>query len=83
MNPFEWRRKEQLALILGAVVGIPLGMVLGYFLYAAGSGAAGAISLGSWLFNWSFHPSRFFGWGLFGGVVGASIVYISHLVRSN
>ncbi len=38
MNPLEWERKHQIALILAAIVGAALGVVLGYFVFAAGGG---------------------------------------------
>jgi hypothetical protein len=82
MNPLRWPCEKQAALLLAALIGAPLGMLFGYFLYATGSGAGGAIPLGAWLFDWSYHPSRFFGWGAFGTLTGASIVYISQLMRS-
>jgi hypothetical protein len=83
MNPFGWSREGQMALVLAAVLGAPFGMLVGYFAYAVGTGAGGAISFGPWLFDWSYHPSRFFGWGAFGAIAGASFVYISRIARLN
>ncbi len=82
MNPLAWRREHQITLILAAIVGVPFGVLFGYFLHATGSGASGAYPLGMWLRDWEYHPSRFFGWGTFGALAGAAIVYISHLARS-
>jgi hypothetical protein len=77
MNPFTWRLEHRIALALAFVVGAALGVVLGYLLYASARGADGALSFHYWL----KHPLRFAGlwWGLFGGVVGAAIIYIKRL----
>ena len=36
MNPLEWERKHQIALILAAIVGAALGFVLGYIVFHYG-----------------------------------------------
>jgi len=77
MNPLRWSRPHQIALLLAAAVGVALGPLIGYGIYAVGSGAAGAMSFGFW-FDPAWRPGVLL-WPLFGSAISAAIVYISHL----
>jgi hypothetical protein len=77
MNPLNWSREHQLAMLIAAVIGAALATVLGYLVYASGWGE-GAVPFESWLW-------RVFGgpiwWALFGAVIGGAIVFVRNLLR--
>jgi hypothetical protein len=89
MNPLRWKRELQVALILAATIGVPLGIILGHI-------TTGGTTWELWSrapndYNWPpfywmktyWGPLTFFWWGLFGASVGAGIVYLIELLRSN
>ncbi len=86
VNPFRWHREHAIALVLaialGCVCGVGLGYVVSgdYFKYYIGSprGPFAAYLLGPgnvWPYDW-----RSFKWGLFGAIVGGTLVYIRQLL---
>jgi hypothetical protein len=72
MNPFTWRREHQVALLLGAVLGIVAGLLVG-FMY---NGIHYA-TLGTWLGGGS--PFR---WAVLGALVGFGVIYMQRLTRA-
>ncbi len=93
MNPLQWKREHQLALLLTVAIGTGIGVAFGYTVHRGG------YSFGSWLINnlpyyrdgncWgnncpsNWHLPRYygaFGWGIFGGCIGAAIIYINRLI---
>ena len=78
MNPINWKREYQVALALSAAVGIPIGAIVGYMLYATGYGSD-SVSWGYWI----SHPIDMSGlwWMLTGAIICASISYIRMLMR--
>lgn len=80
MNPITWTRHQQIALALTMLIGIVLGIVVGYGVYAAGRGADGAGSFSYWLFSsYRFKGSGLL-WGLTGGSIASSLFYIRLLL---
>jgi hypothetical protein len=43
MNPLLWKRDHQLAAVLLAVIGAPLGIIVGYFADATTAGPSGFV----------------------------------------
>ncbi len=78
MNPLQWKKEHQVALVLAVVVGTALGVVLGYLVYATGRGAAGGIRWSYWINS----PLGYGGlwWGAFGALVGGALVYLKILL---
>jgi hypothetical protein len=79
MNPLRWKREHQVALAVAALIGAFVGPLVGYALYAAGSGAEGAIGLNYWF------TGRRIGnllWAIPGAAIGAGIVYALRLARA-
>jgi hypothetical protein len=74
MNPLQWRSGHQVALLLGVVVGIALGFVTGYMHHDIHFENAAALSI--YLTKGS--PLR---WGVFGALVGGTIIYIRQLLH--
>ena len=73
MNPLQWRSEHQLALLLGAVVGIALGFVTGYMHHN--------IHLHDGSFSIYLTGGSALRWGVFGALVGGTIVYIQQLLH--
>lgn len=73
------RAKVGIALAIAAIVGAALGIILGYFVSAAGSGAGGFPSFGDW-FDLRFHPGILW-WAVFGIAVGVGIPFVGWLLR--
>jgi uncharacterized membrane protein YdcZ (DUF606 family) len=71
MNPLAWRHEHQLALLVATVVGVIVGLAVGY-MYHHVQYATSQV----WLMSWS--SGR---WAVLGGVVGAAIVYVRQLAR--
>jgi hypothetical protein len=74
MNPLQWRRKHQVALLLGVVVGIALGFVAGYMHHDIRFENAAAFS--TYLMGGSALR-----WGIFGALIGGTITYIQQLLH--
>jgi hypothetical protein len=68
------------ALAIAAIVGAALGIIVGYFVSAAGAGAGGFPSFGGW-FDLRYHPGNLW-WGAFGALVGAAIAFVAWLLRA-
>lgn len=80
MNPINWKREHQIALVLALIIGAVIGLVTGYIAYASSSGASGGVSFSYWVDN----PIRYAGlwWGLGGAGVGAAVLYIKRLTSN-
>jgi hypothetical protein len=74
MNPLKWRSEHQLALVLGAVLGIGLGFVAGY--------AYHGISFSSGNLSPYLTGGSAFRWGIFGALVGGTAIYIRQLLHA-
>ena len=72
MNPLRWRHEHQVALLLGAVLGIAMGLLV-WFLH---NGVQYA-TLRETIWTWST-----FRWGVFGALIGAAIVYVRQLLHT-
>ena len=78
VNPALWKREHRAALVLTTAIGICLGLVVGYLAYATGSGDERAAPFTHWI-DYSFDSGIW--WGLFGGTMGAAIIYVVQLLR--
>lgn len=80
MNPLDWKREHQIALGLAIVIGAAVGVILGYFTYAAASGFDGGVSFGDWV----RHPVRYawLWWGIFGAAIGVGVLYFRRLTSN-
>jgi hypothetical protein len=80
MNPITWTRDHQIALVIAIILGALIGVIVGYFAYAATAGMDGAVSMGAWL----HHPlRRGAGWsaGLGAGIVGGAFCCLRLALR--
>ena len=73
MNPLNWRRPHQMALLLGAVLGIALGFITGYM--------HENVHYANPTFSLYLTGGSAFRWGLFGAIVGATVIYIQQLMH--
>ena len=80
MNPLKWKREHQIALVLGIIVGVSLGLVLGYLVYATNTEAEDGYRFGSWMRQGISRGAHW--WGLFGGAIGASVVSLKRLLSN-
>lgn len=71
MNPLTWQREHQVALLLGIVLGIGLGLLVG-FMYEGFHYA----TVESWKIGSRFR------WGILGALVGACVILIQQLLRT-
>jgi len=78
MNPLNWTSNEKIAAVLFVTIGVITSVIVGYFVYAIGSGAEGASSFGSWI----DHPIRRGGiwWALTGAGICLAVIYIQRLL---
>jgi hypothetical protein len=76
MNPIRWSKGYKAALILALAIGISGGIILGYLVYATGSGADGAISFKYWI-----NRSGVYLWGIWGAAISVALIFIKHLTR--
>ena len=74
MNPLQWRSEHQVALLLGVVVGIALGFVAGYMHHDIRIDNTAAFS------NYLTKGSAL-RWGVFGALIGGTIIYIRQLLH--
>ena len=80
MNPTTWTRHQQIALALTILLGVVLGITVGYVVYASGRGAGGALSFSYWLeLSFRFRRAGIW-WGLTGGGVASALFYIRLLL---
>lgn len=86
MNPLNWRREHQVALLLGGAIGIATGLVVGYmfesywslFAVLATAGSSGPPrTVETWLGSGSS-----FRWGVFGALLGGAIIYTRQLLHA-
>jgi len=73
MNPLNWRRPHQMALLLGAALGIALGFITGYM--------HENVHYANPTFSLYLTGGSAFRWGLFGAIVGATVIYIQQLMH--
>jgi len=74
MNPLKWRREHQVALALGAAMGICVGLVIGY-IYNDVHFANATLPL-------FLEGGSGFRWGVFGALVGGCTIYVRQLLRA-
>jgi hypothetical protein len=72
INPLTWRREHQLALIVAAIIGVIIGLAVGY-MYHRVQFATSSL----WFWSWSS-----FRWAAIGAIIGAAVVYIRQLVHA-
>ncbi len=70
MNPLKWRLEHQAALVLGAAVGIVIGLLIG-FIY----NGVHYVTLSQWL-GWSA-----FRWAVLGALLGGATIYMRELLH--
>ena len=78
VNPLQWRREHQLALLVFALVGLALGFAFGY------ARDPHQVTFLDWLIHALNPQYPGFGgawWGIFGALVGAASVYAAMLLR--
>jgi hypothetical protein len=78
MNPLEWKREHQIALVGAIIVGFALGLAFGYARDTHFSG------FGEWLItalNPNYPGTTGTGWSIFGALIGAAIAYVVQLMR--
>ena len=75
MNPFQWRREHQVALLVAAVVGAVVGTLIVYVT----TPVSNHIFM-NWLANKAWPDTFWF--ALVGSSVGAGIVYVWQLLRA-
>lgn len=73
MNPLQWPRHAQIGLLVAIAVGAALGVLVGFFVANAGTGAEGGISFRYWLRSRYGYP---YPWAAFGAAIGAGVVFI-------
>jgi uncharacterized membrane protein len=73
MNPITWRREQQAALIIGAILGAVIFVVVGLMYRGLNYGSLSSQYL------WSASTIR---WAILGLLVGGAMVYLSKLLRS-
>lgn len=73
MNPLNWRRPHQMALLLGAVLGIALEFITGYI--------HENVHYANPTFSLYLTGGSAFRWGLFGAIVGGTVIYIQQLMH--
>jgi hypothetical protein len=71
MNPLKWRREHQVALVLGALIGVAVGLAIG-FIY----NGVHYVTLFPWLAGGSALR-----WGVFGALVGGATIYMRQLLH--
>jgi hypothetical protein len=94
MNPMNWRREHQLALLLGGAIGIATGLLIGYMYYglwsmyvgilhaiAATAGKAPGPPRVDGVVAWLGSGSSF-RWGAFGALVGGAAIYTRQLLHA-
>ena len=74
MNPLQWRSEHQVALLLGVMLGIALGFLAGYMHHDIRIDNAAAFS------NYVTKGSAL-RWGVFGALIGGTIIYIQQLLH--
>jgi predicted ABC-type sugar transport system permease subunit len=72
MNPSTWRREDQVALLLGTVLGIVAGLLVGYIQHDIH-----IVTLQQWFSGWSSIR-----WAVFGALFGAGLIYVQVLLRA-
>ena len=92
MNPMNWRREHQVALLLGGAIGIATGLLVGYMydglwsmyfgIHAAIAATPGnvpparVLGVAAWLGSGSI-----FRWAAFGALVGGAAIYTRQLLH--
>ena len=79
MNPFNWERRHQIALVLALIIGAAAGIILGYFVYAVPRGADGGLRFSYWVERPIRRGALY--WALFGACIGIALIYVRRLTR--
>lgn len=86
MNPLNWRREHQVALLLGCAIEIAIGLLIGYMyvglwtMYVATATAGRAPGPPRTIMEWLDSESGF-RWGAFGALIGGAAVYTRQLLH--
>ena len=73
MNPFAWKHEHQLALLLGALIGIVVALVADLIYHSPHHyGTYGQIV-------WGYSGFR---WGVLGALVGSGVIYVRQLLHT-
>jgi len=91
MDPLNWRREHQVALLLGVAIGIAIGLLIGYMydglwsmfvgIRVAMSATAGNVPPAKAVAAWLGTGSSF-RWGAFGALVGGAAIYTRQLLHA-
>jgi hypothetical protein len=77
MNPLGWKREHQIALAGATLLGFAIGIA---YAYAKGN----SLHFSDWLY-YAFNPRYLnfgeFGWGIFGAIIGAAVIYMAQLMK--
>lgn len=79
MNPMDWKREHQTALLIAAVIGAVLGAMVSFILGQSVSSQT-TTPFGWWL---DHQLSKSWGWIPFGALLGAGIVYVRQLLNKS
>jgi len=71
VNPFKWKREHQVALSLGAFIGLLVGPIIGFAV--SGNGA-------SWDY-WVWQLDKTAPWAVFGALIGVAVIYTFEMAR--
>ena len=75
MNPLNWRREQQLALIIAAIIGLMLGEFCGFALTSDGE------RFGLWVFWYGYSSFGGFMGSIVGALIGLTTAYVARLLR--
>jgi hypothetical protein len=75
MNPLNWRREQQLALIIAAIIGLMLGEFSGFALTSDGQ------RFGLWVFWYGYSSFGGFMGSIVGALIGLTTAYVARLLR--
>ena len=87
MNPLQWKREHQLALLSAAALGLIIGVTVGlHQVNPYGVRVAWKLwCTGSWGGCTYFRPGYWLAvaaWAAFGGAIGAALIFIRQLLRA-
>ena len=80
MNPFRSSKSNQVALALTILLGIVVGLVVGYFAFGTESGPEGNLSFWDW-FTYRYDIGVW--WALGGAITAATWLYVKLLVSGH
>ncbi len=87
VNPLKWPPNHKAACLIVMALCTVAAVIIGYVVYAVGSGADGASSFFTWLergtykccYRYRYHP---YWWGVFGAAFGFSAFYVRRLMSN-